>query len=106
MPFARAIRFLTPPNMNVELEDDGKNGKFFIAENGKELAQMTFTWAGADKFIIDHTEVDESLRGQGAGMKMLLAAVERARTKQKKIVPLCPFAKNMFYKHKELRDVL
>lgn len=92
--------------MNVELEDDGKQGKFFIAKNGKELAQMTFTRAGHDKFIIDHTEVDDSLRGQGAGMQMLLKAVDYARTHHKKIVPLCPFAKNMFYKHKELRDVL
>lgn len=92
--------------MNVELEDDGKHGKFFIIANGKELAQMTFTWAGADKFIIDHTEVDDSLRGQGAGKQMLLNAVEYARTHHKKILPLCPFAKSVFDKNEDLRDVL
>lgn len=92
--------------MNVKLEDDGKHGKFFISANGKELAQMTFTWAGADKFIIDHTEVDDSLRGQGAGKQMLLNAVEYARTHYKKILPLCPFAKSVFDKNEDLRDVL
>jgi len=92
--------------MNVQLEDDGKHGKFFIADNGKELAQMAFTWAGADKFIIDHTEVDDSLRGKGAGKQMLLKAVEYARTHHKKILPLCPFAKSVFGKNENLRDVL
>ena len=92
--------------MNVQIEDDAKHGKFFIEKDGKKLAQMTFTWAGPDKFIINHTEVDDSLRGEGAGKEMVLRAVEYARTHHKKILPLCPFAKSVFDKNQYLRDVL
>ena len=92
--------------MEVKQLDDGKHGKFYIEVNGDELAQMTFTWAGPDKFIIDHTEVDTKLRGQGAGDQLVISAVEFARKNKKKILPLCTFAHSVFKKRPELKDVL
>jgi predicted GNAT family acetyltransferase len=47
-----------------------------------------------------------SLGGKGVGLQLLNTAVEYARTHNVKIVPLCPFAKSMFDKKPELRDVL
>lgn len=67
---------------------------------------MTYSWAGNDKFIIDHTEVNPEFNGQGVGKKMVLSAVEYARENNLKIIPLCPFAKAMFDKMQEIRDVL
>jgi predicted GNAT family acetyltransferase len=56
--------------------------------------------------IIEHTEVDDSLAGKGVGMDLLNTAVEYARSKRIKIIPLCPFAKSVFDKKPELHDVL
>lgn len=67
---------------------------------------MTYSWAGNDKFIIDHTWVDDSLRGQNVGRLLVDQAVEFARTKDAKILPLCPFAKSVFDKEPSLHDVL
>ena len=67
---------------------------------------MTYSMAGTDKFIIDHTEVNEELKGSGAGKKMVMEAVNFARTNKLKIIPLCPFAKSVFDKSLEIRDVL
>ncbi len=92
--------------MDVQLSDDGKHGKFYIEVDGEEHAQMTFTWAGTDRIIIDHTEVGDELRGKGAGKQLLMNAVEFARSKNIKIIPLCPFAKSVFDKVEEIRDVL
>ena len=92
--------------MDIQHTDDGLKGKFFITQNDKELAEMTYVWVGTEKIIIDHTEVDDALRGQGAGRQLLAQAVEFARTKQIKIIPLCPFAKSVFDKVKEYSDVL
>jgi len=92
--------------MIVQKQDDGKHGKYFILKNDKEVASMTFTWAGTEKFIIDHTEVDMSQKGKGLGLQLLKAAVEDARNNDLKIIPLCPFANAMIKKHKELQDVL
>jgi len=92
--------------MEVLQEDNGKKGKFYIPENGIQAAEMTYTWAGTSRFIIDHTEVNEVLRGKNAGKQMVMKAVEFAREKQVKIIPLCPFANSIFQKISEIRDVL
>ena len=74
--------------------------------NGKSEAKMTFVFAGNEKIIIDHTEVNPSNNGKGFGRKMVAKAVEFAREKNIKIIPLCPFAKSVFDKTPEFRDVL
>ncbi|MCL6261408.1 N-acetyltransferase [Aquiflexum sp. TKW24L] len=40
------------------------------------------------------------------GKKLVLAGVEYARKKNIKILPLCPFARGVFSRKKDLRDVL
>ena len=74
-------------------------------ENGERLAEMTYTVAGS-RVIIDHTDVDDRLRGQGAGKQLVKAAVEWARAEQRKLMPLCPFAKSVFDKTADYSDVL
>ncbi len=56
--------------------------KFFI--DGRRAGMMTYTWAGEERFIIDHTEVEEAYNGKGVGKEMLLAAVDFARKNGKK----------------------
>jgi len=56
--------------------------------------------------IIDHTEVNESLRGMGVGERLLDQLVRYARANKLKVIPLCPFAKSVFEKKPEIRDVL
>ena len=92
--------------MDILQEDNGLKGKFYVLENGVQEAQMTYTWAGDTRFIIDSTAVSEVLKGQNAGKQMLLNAVAFAREKGLKIIPLCPFAKAMFQKMPEIGDVL
>ena len=92
--------------MNIEHQEIDSKGSFFATVDGLKKAEMTYTWAGKDRIIIDHTEVDDDLRGQGVGLQMVEAAVSFAREKQISIVPLCPFARSVFKKHSELNDVL
>ncbi len=83
-----------------------KNGFFYIDVNGNHEAMMTFVFAGNDKIIIDHTEVKPGNEGKGFGKKMVVKAVEYARANNIKIIPLCPFAKSVFDKTPEFKDVL
>lgn len=91
---------------DLQLEVNDKNGFFHIDIDGKTEAKMTFVFAGPNKIIIDHTEVNEAFNGKGFGKKMVAKAVEFAREKNIKIVPLCPFAKKVFDKNPEFNDVL
>ena len=66
---------------------------------------MTYTVAGT-RVIIDHTDVDDALRGTGAGKKLVAAAVEWARAENARLMPLCPFARSVFDKTPAYADVL
>lgn len=93
--------------MQVLQRKDGTKGTFYIEENGKQLAEMTYSLGGPSLMIIDHTEVDDALRGKNAGYQMVHTAVEYARTNNLKIFPLCPFANSVFKKKaEEFADVL
>ena len=90
----------------VQLKINDNKGSFYIEVNGNQEEMMTFVFAGEDKIIIDHTEVNPRNEGKGFGKKMVTKAVEFAREKGIKILPLCPFAKSVFDKTPEFRDVL
>ena len=90
----------------IGLELNGSKGYFYVSVDGKQEGKMTFVFAGNDKIIIDHTEVNEGNNGKGFGKKMVAKAVEYAREKNIKIIPLCPIAKKVFDKTPEFRDVL
>lgn len=92
--------------MDILQEENNHKGKFYILFEDQVAAEMTYTWAGRDKIIIDHTAVEESLKGKNAGKSLLLKLVEFARNSQLKVIPLCPFANSMFKKMPEIRDVL
>jgi uncharacterized protein len=92
--------------MEILQTDNGKKGKFYIEQNGEELAELAYVWAGTERFIIEHTEVSDALAGKSAGKQMVAKAVVFAREKHVKIIPLCPFAKSVFDKVQEYRDVL
>ena len=56
--------------------------------------------------ILDHTEVDDALRGTGAGKRLVEAAVLWARAEKRVLLPLCPFARSVFDKTPAFADVL
>lgn len=89
----------------VTHERNGHKGAFVMTRDGKRLAEMTYSMAGT-KAIIDHTTVDDALRGTGAGGKLVEAAVLWARAEKLKIIPLCPYAKSVFDKTPDYADVL
>ncbi|TCJ13751.1 N-acetyltransferase [Flaviaesturariibacter flavus] len=92
--------------MLIQHQQKENHGQFFIPEGEEVLAEMTYIRHDPKTMIINHTEVDEALRGQNFGYQLVQAAVEYARTHQLKIVPVCVFARAVFDKKPEYRDVL
>lgn len=84
----------------------GEKGRYYFDDDGIMAAELTYSTAGETMIIIDHTAVADDYRGQGLGKKLVYKAVEDARKNGIKIVPLCPFAKSVFVREKEIRDVL
>lgn len=92
--------------MEIKQFDRESKGFFKAEEDGKEAGRMTYSWAGEDKIIIDHTEVNPEFKGKNVGKQLVMEAVNFARKEQIKIIPLCPFAKSVFDRTSDIRDVL
>lgn len=92
--------------MTIEQTNNDNKGFFKAVSDGKEAGLMTYSWAGSDKIIIDHTEVNPDFKGQNVGKNMVMEAVAFARKNHIKILPLCPFAKSVFDKNTDIHDVL
>ena len=90
----------------VEHEEANNKGAFYMQSGAQRPAEMTYSRTNPTMIIVDHTDVDESLRGQGAGRQLLDALVAWARSTDTKVMPLCPFAKSQFDKDASIRDVL
>ena len=91
--------------MQITHERDGHRGAFVVNRDGARLAELTYTVAGS-RVILDHTQVDDSLRGTGTGARLVAAAVEWARAEKVSLLPLCPFARSVFEKTPAYADVL
>ena len=92
--------------MLIQQKSVGSKEMFYIEEDGRIVAEMVYTLPAPDKMIIEHTEVDESLKGRKIGYQLVHRGVEYAREKGMKIIPLCSFAGSVFKKTSEFSDVL
>lgn len=68
--------------------------------NNKTIAEVTFYEIQNGIYNIDHTFVDNSLRGQGIGSKLVQEAVDTIKQKNAKIQATCPFASKWIEEHK------
>ena len=76
-----------------EVEVDGKMG---VADYRRTGDRIEFT----------HTEVPESLRGQGAGKALAREALEYARREGLEVVPTCRFIAGYIERHPEYQDLV
>jgi uncharacterized protein len=93
-------------SMDIQRDEHGKNGAFFIDQDGEWVAELTYVRSGEGVITVDHTEVDESLQGQGVGEDLVKAVVEFARENNLKIKARCKFAKKVIDETPEYQDVL
>jgi len=93
--------------LRVDVEENPPRGRFKLVDDaGAMLGEMTFSRARDDLIIIDHTDVDESLRGKHGGLRLFDGMVAWARETGTQIMSTCPFANAMFERDPSSRDVL
>lgn len=80
------------------------NGRFEIERNG-EIAYLEYALAGKVLELI-HTEVPESMRGQGVASELAQSALEWARENRVRVDVICPLVAGYVGKHPEYSDLL
>jgi predicted GNAT family acetyltransferase len=81
------------------------------AEHRYELAvegQTAFAQYNLNGDIITftHTIVPEELEGQGIGSRLVSFALDDARNRDLKVVPMCSFVRGYIERHPEYQDLL
>ncbi len=92
--------------MEIKHRENAHKGSFYVEENNMILAELSYSFAGADKLILDQTNVSAKIKAKNIGNNLVEAAVNYSKAKNIKIVPLCPFAKDLIENTPEFRDVL
>lgn len=83
-----------------------ESNRIYYEQEGRTLAEITFPALDDTTVNIDHTFVDECLRGQGvAGRLMELAASELERT-GRKAVATCSYARRWLENHPDQAEKL
>lgn len=82
--------------MEFRINENGIDG---INEEGKVMAQITYEQIEEGVYNINHTFVDESLRGQKIGQKLVELAIDEINKKSARIVATCSYARHYLEKH-------
>ncbi|MDE6945576.1 MAG: N-acetyltransferase [Anaeroplasmataceae bacterium] len=83
------------------------NHKVYIQNEAKEeIAYVTFPSLDEATVQIDHTYVDESLRGLRIASDLMAAAYQVIKQNKMKATLSCSYAKHWFDNHPECQDIL
>jgi len=78
----------------------------FYNDENELVAVVDFPAVDNNTVDINHTFVDDSLRGQGIAGKLMEAVAKELLTQNKKAIVSCSYAKNWFEKHSEYSQIL
>ena len=83
-----------------------KNRAYVLNDEDEIIAYVTYPSIDDKRVCINHTFVDNSLKGQGVGSKLLDLAYDKIKEQHKKAYAECSFAIHWFEEHPEKRDLL
>ena len=71
-----------------------------------QVGEMTCQRPTPQRIIIDHTYVFDGFEGRGIARQMVLAAVDFARSNNRRIIPICSYARALLTRKDEYKDIL
>jgi len=92
-------------NSNATVRHDESQQRYILEVEGKELGVASYQDDG-ERQVFTHTEVDPSLEGQGMGSKLIRDALDDARQRGKRVVPVCEFVAAYVKKHHDWDDII
>lgn len=90
-----ALMYIVKNKLSFNSFKTDENRFYLENADGKVIAYVGYVVSGENVLIINGTFVDPSLRGQGIGQSLIEQVVKLAIDNDKKIFPLCPYARKI-----------
>ena len=89
----------------MELTHVADSGRWLALNDEVQIGELIYEVEN-DVMTISHAEVEAFYRGNKIAEELVLAAIRQARENNWKVVPACSFAKTIFERYPDERDVL
>jgi predicted GNAT family acetyltransferase len=83
-----------------------EQNRIIYTEDGRKLAEVTFPDTAEGMVDINHTFVDDELRGRGVAAGLMERVAAKLREDGKKARASCSYARGWFEKHTEYSDII
>ncbi len=90
--------------MEFQIKED-KNNLILLKEN-QEIGYLIYKTDEEGDYIIQSIIIEENYRGKGYAKDLFNKFIEKASKENKKIIPICSYAKKQFEKNKSLEKIL
>jgi uncharacterized protein len=88
-----------------ELVNDAALHRYELRTDGGVAGFVEYRFAGDDKIVLTHTEVDERFEGHGIGSRLARGVLDDVRAHGWQLVPRCPFIAEYVRRHPEYADL-
>ena len=94
---------MTAPPLTVRDNPDRRRFEIDLGDGSIAIAEYTLP---AGKIMFTHTEVPEAHEGKGIGTTLIRFALDAARERGLKVIPICPFFAAYMQKNADVQDLL
>jgi predicted GNAT family acetyltransferase len=94
---------MTAAPLTVRDNPDRRRFEIDLGDGSFAIAEYTLP---AGKIMFTHTEVPEAHEGKGIGTALIRFALDFARERGLKVIPICPFFAAYMQKNADVQDLL
>ena len=93
------------PSGDVRVSDNSDEHRYEAFVDG-ELAGYIVYHSRPGRITLVHTEVDTAFEGRGVGSRLVAGALDDIRSRDLKVVPICPFVRGYIARHPAYTDLV
>jgi uncharacterized protein len=84
----------------MEVRDNPEELRYELVDDDQVVGELLYR-RYPDRILLVHTDIPPALEGQGLGSRLVAGALDDARAKGLRIVPVCPFVRSYLRRHPE-----
>ncbi len=90
--------------MSASVHDATENDRFELRSEDRLIGMLQYQRA-RDVLVLEHTQVNREHRGHGHAGQLVVAALDQARQEHRRVIVVCPFAKEWLRRHPGYADL-